>query len=196
MMALRRSDPQPMTYDEYCLLPDDGKRYQVIEGELFVSPAPRTTHQDIIIQLATLLHTYVKAHGLGKVYVAPTDVLLGPTTVVQPDILFIRHENLGIITELNIQGPPDLCIEVLSPGTESVDRERKMAVYARYGVSEYWIINPLRQIVSVYGRNGDRFVLKREVIEDDTVASDVVTGFQADVTPIFFNTVLALAVLG
>ncbi len=126
-MALRRLDPQPMTYDEYCLLPDDGKRYQVIEGELFVSPAPRTTHQRIIVRLMAMLQAHVEAHDLGVVYVAPTDVLLGPTTVVQPDILFIRHENIGIITKLNIQGPPDLCIEVLSPGTESVDRERNWA---------------------------------------------------------------------
>ncbi len=118
MMALRQSDPQPMTYDDYCLLPDDGKRYQVIEGELFVSPAPRTTHQDVIVTLMALLHTYVKAHDLGKVYVAPTDVLL-------------------------------------------------------------------RQTVSIYGRDGDRFVLKREAIEDNAVASDVVTGFQTSARSIF-----------
>ena len=185
MMALRRSDPQPMTYDEYCLLPDDGKRYQVIEGELFVSPAPRTTHQDIIVHLTVLLQTHVKAHNLGKVYVAPTDVLLGPITVVQPDILFIRRENMGIITELNIQGPPDLCIEVLSPGTESVDRERKMAVYARYGVHEYWIINPMRQTVSVYIRDGDLFALGIEAAGDDVVTSDVIPGFQTSARSIF-----------
>lgn len=185
MMALRRSAPQPMTYDDYCLLPDDGKRYQVIEGELFVSPAPRTTHQRIIVQLMAMLHAHVEAHDLGVVYVAPTDVLLGPTTVVQPDILFIRRENTGIITELNIQGPPDLCIEILSPGTESVDRERKMAVYARYGVQEYWIINPLRQSVSIYGRDGDRFVLRMEAIGDDAVTSDIVNGFQTSAQSVF-----------
>ncbi|MHB8647877.1 MAG: Uma2 family endonuclease [Thermomicrobiales bacterium] len=184
-MALRQSDPQPMTYDEYCLLPDDGKRYQVIEGELFVSPAPRTTHQDIIVHLMVLLQTHVKAHNLGKVYVAPTDVLLGPTTVVQPDILFIRRENMGIITELNIQGPPDLCIEVLSPGTESVDRERKMAAYARYGVQEYWIINPMRQLVSIYGRDGDMFALTMEATGDESVTSNVVTDFQTNARSIF-----------
>ncbi|MDQ2787438.1 MAG: Uma2 family endonuclease [Chloroflexota bacterium] len=184
-MALRRTETQPMTYDDYCLLPDDGKRYQVIEGELFVSPAPRTTHQQIIVQLMALLHTHVTAHRLGKVYVAPTDVLLSPTTVVQPDILFIRRENLGIITELNIQGPPDLCIEVLSPGTESVDRERKMAVYARYGVQEYWIINPMRQMVSIYACDSGIFALKREMTGNDMVISDVVSGFQTNTRSIF-----------
>ncbi len=184
-MALRRSDPQPITYNEYCLLPDDGKQYQVIEGELFVSPAPRTTHQDSIVTRMVLLHTFVKAHDLGKVYVAPTDVLLGPTTVVQPDILFIHKENVGIITELNSQGPPDLCIEILSPGTESVDRERKKTVYARYGVVEYWITNPLRQTVNIYRRDGDRFVLNEEAIGDDTVTSNVVTGFRTSARSIF-----------
>ncbi|MGI8688191.1 MAG: Uma2 family endonuclease [Thermomicrobiales bacterium] len=184
-MALRRSEPQPMTYDEYCLLPDDGKQYQVIEGELFVSPAPRTTHQRIIVQLMAILHAHVEAHNLGVVYVAPTDVLLSLTTVVQPDILFIRRENMAIITELNIQGPPDLCIEVLSPSTESVDRERKMAVYARYGVQEYWIINPMRQMVSVYVRDGGLFTLKAEATGNDRVTSDVVTGFQMSAQSIF-----------
>lgn len=185
MMALRRSDPQPMTYDEYCLLPDDGKRYQVIEGELFVSPAPRTTHQRIIVQLMAMLHAHVEAFDLGVVYVAPTDVLLSPTTVVQPDILFIRRENMGIITELNIQGPPDLCIEVLSPGTESLDRERKMAVYARYGVQEYWIIDPMRQTVSIYGHEGDIFVRRIEATGDDVVTSGVLTGFQIIARSVF-----------
>jgi len=184
-MALRRSEPHPMTYADYCLLPNDGKQYQVIEGELFVSPAPRTTHQDIIVNILVLLQTHVKVHNLGKVYVAPTDVLLGPTTVVQPDILFIRRENMGIITELNIQGPPDLCIEVLSPGTESVDRERKMAVYARYGVQEYWIIHPMRQMVSIYVREGDVFVRRIEATGDDAITSDVVTGFQIIARSIF-----------
>ena len=174
-----------MTYEDYCLLPDDGKQYQVIEGELFLSPAPRTTHQDIIVNLMTLLHTHVKAHSLGKVYVAPTDVLLSPTTVVQPDILFIRRENMGIITELNIQGPPDLCIEVLSPSTESVDRERKMTVYARYGVQEYWIINPVRQMVSIYVRDGGMFALKAEATGNDTITSDVMTSFQTSARSIF-----------
>ena len=150
-----------------------------------MSPAPRTTHQEIIVHLTVLLQTHVKAHGLGKVYVAPTDVLLGPTTVVQPDILFIRRENMGIITELNIQGPPDLCIEVLSPGTESVDCERKMAVYAHYGVQEQWIVNPLRQSVSIYRRDDDRFALRLEAIGDDAVASDVVTEFQTSARSIF-----------
>lgn len=185
MMALRRMDPLPMTYDEYCLLPDDGKRYQVIEGELFVSPAPRTTHQEIIVHLTVLLQSHVKARGLGKVFVAPTDVLLAPTTVVQPDILFIRRENMGIITELNIQGPPDLCVEVLSPGTVTVDRERKMAVYARYGVREYWIVDPLSQTVSVYVRKGDDFTLHVEATDDESVASAIVPGFLITARSVF-----------
>src|SRR5260221_9129763 len=134
MTALRKTERYPMTYAEYCLLPDDGNRYQVLEGELIVSPAPRLLHQDIVLQLALLLSGHVKARNLGKVYVAPVDVILGPTTVVQPDILFVRGEHMEIVTDQNIQGPPDLCVEVLSPGTESIDRERKKTLYARFGV--------------------------------------------------------------
>jgi Uma2 family endonuclease len=185
MTARRKPEPYPMTYATYCLLPDDGNRYQVLEGELTVSPAPRLLHQDIVLQLALLLSGYVKAHHLGKVYVAPVDVILGPTTVVQPDVLFVRSEHREIVTDQNIQGPPDLCVEVLSPGTESIDREHKNVLYARYGVPEYWIVDPMRQTVSVYTLEQGRFAFRGEMSGDDLVTSSIVVGLELRADSIF-----------
>jgi Uma2 family endonuclease len=185
MTAMRKPESPAMTYAEYCLLPDDGKRYQVIEGELIVSPAPRTSHQRIVLRLAMLLEPYVDMHSLGAIYIAPTDVVLAPSTVVQPDIAFVRSDHLDAITDLNIQGPPDLCIEVLSPGTEATDRERKRALYARYGVPEYWIVDPVRRSVSLFVREGERYTLAREAFEDDEVTSALLVGFRANVRAIF-----------
>lgn len=185
MTALRKIQPYPMTYAEYCLLPDDGTRYQVLEGELVVSPAPQLLHQDTVLQLALILSGYVKARDLGKIYVAPVDVVLGPTTVVQPDVLFVRGEHMEIVTDQNIQGPPDLCVEVLSPGTESTDRERKKALYARFDVREYWIIDPIRRTVTIYTLEDGKFAFQGERSGDDLITSSVITGFQVRTDAIF-----------
>jgi Uma2 family endonuclease len=176
-MALRRSDPLPMTYDEYCLLPDDGKRYQVIEGELIGSPSPNFRHQDTVWRLGKLLREFAEANKLGVVVGAPMDVILEPNTIVQPDLLFIHSDHLEIIGDV-IEGAPDLCIEVLSPGTGLHDRYAKKAVYARCGVPEYWIVDPEREKVSVFERDGDTYVVRVEATGDPVVTSGVLTGFQ------------------
>jgi Uma2 family endonuclease len=185
MTALRKAERYPMTYAEYCLLPDDGNRYQVLEGELIVSPAPRLLHQDVVLQLALLLRSYVISHDLGKVYISPVDVILSPTTIVQPDVVFVRREHMEMITDQNIQGPPDLCVEVLSPGTESIDRERKKALYARFGVREYWIVDPVRETVTVFGLQDGAYVLRIEASGDGVVSSSVLTGFETPAEVIF-----------
>lgn len=183
-MAIRRPDARGMTYDEYSLLPDDGKRYQVIEGELTVSPSPNFRHQDTVWNLGQRMRVYAKEHELGVVVGAPMDVILEPNTIVQPDLLFIRHENMEIIGDV-IEGAPDLCIEVLSPSTGLHDRYTKKAVYARCGVPEYWIVDPAREMVSVFERDGDTYVVRVEATGDDVVASGVLTGFQIAARSVF-----------
>ncbi len=126
-----------------------------------------------------------RTHELGTVYVAPVDVVFDPVTIVQPDVLFIREVNEGIIADLNIQGVPDLCIEVLSPGTENVDRERKKTLYARFGVQEYWIVDPARESVAVYQLDDGAYVLHAEATGDAIIASDVVSGFETSARAIF-----------
>ncbi|MDQ2787437.1 MAG: Uma2 family endonuclease [Chloroflexota bacterium] len=184
-MAIQRAEVRGMTYDDYCLLPDDRNRYEVIEGELTMSPSPRYRHQDTVWRLGVLLHTFVETNKLGAVVGAPMDVILEPNTIVQPDLLFIRRENMEIITELNIQGPPDLCIEVLSPNTGLHDRYTKKAVYARCGVPEYWIIDPAREIVSVFEIDGDTYRLRGDASGDDVVSSGVLAGFQIIARSVF-----------
>ncbi len=119
-----------LTYDDYLCLPNDGKRYEVLEGELFVSPAPRTKHQIASGNLYAVLHQHVRKHKRGRVFSAPTDVILSQTNVVQPDLLFISNERKKIITEKNIHGAPDLIVEILSETSAEQDRTAKKQIYA------------------------------------------------------------------
>jgi Uma2 family endonuclease len=183
-MAARKPMVYGMTYDEYSLLPDDGKRYQVIEGELIVSPSPNFRHQDTVWNLGQLLRDYAKTHNLGVVVGAPMDVILEPQTIVQPDLLFIRHENIGIIGDI-IEGAPDLCIEVLSPSTGLHDRHTKKAVYARCGVREYWIVDPVRESVAAYDLDDGTYTLRAEASGDAVVSSLVLSGFAIPARAIF-----------
>ncbi|HEX8430067.1 MAG TPA: Uma2 family endonuclease, partial [Longimicrobium sp.] len=125
------------SYAEYAQLPDDGNRYELIDGELHVTPAPRSQHQDILVELTIAAGGFVKAHGLGKFYVAPTDVFLGEGDCVQPDLLFIRSDRLSIISERGVEGAPDLVIEIVSPSTGLRDRGLKRERYAQCGVPLY-----------------------------------------------------------
>ena len=136
------------TYRDYLLLPE-GDRRELIEGDFYVVPAPTFRHQIISRNLGMLLWEFVRGKGLGQVVWAPTDVVLSPESVVQPDILFISNERRGIITEDNVSGAPDLVVEILSPSTAERDRELKLTLYARYGVREYWIVDPEDSSVEV-----------------------------------------------
>jgi Uma2 family endonuclease len=139
-----------LTYDDYLHLPNDGKRYEILEGELFVSPSPMTKHQIISMNLAAILYQHVRKHKLGLVLSAPMDVILSRTNVVQPDLLFVSNQREKIITPKNIQGAPDLMVEILSETSEEQDRTAKKQIYARHGVKEYWLIDPDTETLEVY----------------------------------------------
>ncbi|MCI2429553.1 Uma2 family endonuclease [Candidatus Acetothermia bacterium] len=139
-----------MTYEDYLRLPNDGKRYEILEGEIFVSPSPVTKHQRISRNLLAILHQHTYQHKLGEVFSAPTDVVLSHTNVVQPDLLFVSNDRKKIITEKNIQGAPDLVVEILSETSAEQDRTAKKQIYARHGVREYWLIDPDRETLEVY----------------------------------------------
>ena len=117
-----------LTYSDYAALPDDGRRYELHRGELSVTPAPGTRHQGVIVVLTALLHDHVSSRDLGKIFVAPTDCILSDVTVLQPDLLYIATDRLSIISERGIEGTPTLVIEVLSPSTAHLDRDRKMTL--------------------------------------------------------------------
>jgi Uma2 family endonuclease len=137
------------TYDDYAALPDDGKRYEVVSGVLYMTPSPSGAHQDAVFEIASYLRTHIKLTGLGLVRVAPFDVVLSPKDVVQPDVLVILNASLDKVKDDCITGAPDLVVEVASPGTATRDRNKKYHLYAQAGVPEYWIADPDARTVEV-----------------------------------------------
>lgn len=138
------------TYDDYLTLPDDLNIYEIIEGELFMTPAPTTKHQKVSRNLFRLLDRHLTEHPDGEAFYSPIDVVLSRHTVVQPDIIFISKDNLSIITEKNIKGTPDLVIEILSPTTGQKDRIVKMNTYAKHGIRNIWLIDPDNRTLEVF----------------------------------------------
>ncbi len=153
-----------LTYSDYAALPDDGRRYELHHGELSVTPTPGTRHQGAIVNLIGLLLEHVRSRGLGKIFVAPTDCILSNVTVVQPDVLYVATDRLAIISERGIEGPPTLVVEVLSPSTAHLDRDRKMNLYAEHGVLYYWIVDPESRSVEAYTLTGAAYALAGCVI--------------------------------
>lgn len=144
---MRRANVR-FNYRDYLLLPED-KRYEILDGELYVVAAPNIKHQRVSKKLEIALIRQVEEMGLGEILHAPCDVILSEENVVQPDILFIRKERLGIIGETNLAGAPDLVIEIVSAGTRGKDLEIKRKIYASFGVLEYWVVDPETATVEV-----------------------------------------------
>ena len=138
------------TYEEFARLPDDGNRYEVIAGDLEVTPSPRPKHQDLVGALAELLRPFVRRHQLGKIYPGPIDVLFAEGDYLVPDLVFVRRDQLGSVTDRGVESTPDLVVEVLSKSTAARDRSVKRERYGLYGVPEYWVIDLDRRRVEVY----------------------------------------------
>ena len=166
-----------LTYGDYCHLPEDGKRYEIIDGELFVTPSPFRPHQRAVTRLTSYLSIFVQEKELGEVFVAPFDVVFSRFDVVEPDLLYISKERASVLTEKNVQGAPDLVVEVLSSSTADRDRTIKLKLYARYGVKEYWVIDPNRPAARVYRRKKKRLELVDRLGPSDYLASPLFPGF-------------------
>ncbi|MDE0198627.1 MAG: Uma2 family endonuclease [Caldilineaceae bacterium] len=145
-----------LTFADYLETSDD-ERYELLNGELILSPSPKEIHQYISSVLHILIGTFAREHNLGRVYFSPFDVVLSDTNVVQPDLLFVSNERTQIITPDNIRGAPDLVVEILSPSTAELDRTTKLELYARHGVREYWIVDPSAKTIMVLVLGLDRF---------------------------------------
>ena len=170
------------TYEDYCRLPEDGWIYEVIEGELLMSPAPRTKHQLCKGNLYAAFWNYTTEHEVGTVFDAPYDVLLpGLTSPIQPDVMFVLKENLHIVKDENIQGVPDLVVEVLSPWNWVADRRRKFQVYAKAGVREYWIIDPEARTIELYWLEKGAYALVGKYAVGEIVHSKILHGFEVEV---------------
>lgn len=174
------------TYRDYINLPEsEERRYELIEGELYMVPSPTPAHQGIVGNLYRILHRFVQDKDLGRVLFSPLDVVLSEEDVLQPDILYVSRDREGIITEQNVRGAPDLVIEVLSPGTADRDRTLKRARYLRYGVREYWIVDPVARSIEVLVAGESDFETVRVHPAGTVATSASLEGLRIDVREVF-----------
>jgi Uma2 family endonuclease len=140
-----------LTYDDYVALPNDGRRYEIHDGELSVSPTPTFRHQQILAELLGILRAHVRANDLGEVVPAPITVVLTNTSIVEPDIIYIAKERMNIVSARGtVDGAPTLAVEILSPSTARNDRQTKKQLFERYGVPYYWIVDADARVIEVY----------------------------------------------
>lgn len=175
-----------LTYEEYLKGPEIKQRYDIVDGEMIMAPAPTVEHQRILRQLFRLLDRFVTQRGLGEVLFAPVDVLIQrePLRTRQPDLLFVSKERSEILGQI-VEGAPDLVIEILSPGNTRGDVEGKLADYARLGVRECWLISPEARTVEVLKLVEGAWQRVRLCGIGDTVHSDVLDGFEVEVLQLF-----------
>ena len=148
-----------LTYEDFVALPDDGKRYELHEGELSVTPSPGTRHQNVLLNLALLIAPHVRASGRGTLMIAPFDCILSDITVVEPDLLYLDESRVRLLSERGVEGSPTLAIEIVSPSSRQIDRRRKMALYAVHDVTWYWIVDPEARTVEAYRLEGGGYRL-------------------------------------
>lgn len=173
-----------LTYEDYAKTSDD-ERYELLDGELVFMPSPKEIHQRILVRLGALLYTFVTENFLGSVYVAPFDVVLSDTNTLQPDILFISNERSHIITEANVQGGPDLAIEIISPSDPNRDRVHKREIYERHGVAEYWLVDPDDRNVTVLTLRDGAYLTAGIYRESGTLTSPTLPSFTLNLADLF-----------
>ena len=172
------------TYADYLNAPDDA-RYELLDGELIMVPAPDVWHQSTSFNLSVDLGVLMRRLTIGRAFAAPIDVYFTDTDVVQPDLVFISNARSHIITDANIRGAPDLVVEILSPSTENRDRVFKRALYARHGVKEYWLADTRRKTIEQLILDADEFRLAGVFGMWDTLVSPTLGGYALNVSDVF-----------
>jgi Uma2 family endonuclease len=170
--------PTKLTYADFVQFPDDGLRHEIIEGEHFVTASPLTRHQRILLNLSYLIQGHLESHPIGEMYFAPVDVLLSEFNILVPDLIYISKQRAHILTLQNVQGAPDLVVEILSPSTSSRDRRLKRDVYERTGVQEYWIVDPDTDSITVYRRADQRFAEPLRLGRHDALTTPLLPGLE------------------
>jgi len=185
----RATQPDVITWivDDLWDLPDDGQIYEVIDGELYMTPPPIPAHQNVTVNFSGTLAPYIRRHRLGKLLVAPCAVILAKgRRGVQPDLFFIRQDNLDIIGEKAVEGVPDLVIEISSPGTAKYDRTVKMRIYAEHRVKEYWIVDTPKKIVYQYTQpEGGAYKQTKSYRKGEKLRSDLFPGLALKIEDLF-----------
>ena len=203
MMCGMKVAQRRLTYPELRLLPDNGRGYELVDGEVYlggekipldtlldgselpVTPSPSEKHQRVSGHLFVSMYQHVKSNRLGSVYYAPFDVVFGEHTAFQPDIVFVSQARRGIVGPEYILGPPDLVVEIISPFRANYDRGRKFENYARHGVGEYWIIDPIAEIIEVFQLVKGQYELKGAHSEEQFLESPLLPGWKVAAHDLF-----------
>ena len=177
-----------LTYDDFVLFPDDGKRHELIDGEHYVTPSPHTKHQQVLGSLYLLIGSWLEMQPIGRVFLAPFDVVFSNFDVVEPDLLYMSKARAAtILTAQHVRGTPELVVEIASPGTRKRDETIKRRLYERAGVSEYWTVDPELDVIRVYRRAADAFERPMELSREsgDTLSTPLLPGLAMPLARIF-----------
>jgi Uma2 family endonuclease len=193
MSLVTGSDPRPsrpgvkLTYDDFVLFPEDGLRHELIDGEHYVTPSPNLKHQSIVFNLSGLLWGYLRETKAGVAFGSPLDVVFSHFDVVEPDLLFVSEARRKVLTAKNIQGAPDLVVEVGSPSTRRRDELIKHQLYERFGVSEYWVVDPDIDVIKVYRLADGRYTRVSELAlsAGDVLTTPLLPGLELPLAEIF-----------
>ena len=184
----RPSAGMKLTYDDFVLFPDDGKRHELIDGEHYVTASPNTKHQQVVVELVFLIRSWLEQHPVGQLFVAPYDIVLSHFDVVEPDLMYLSNGRAAqVMTAAHLRGAPELVIEIGSPSTRQRDETIKRHLYERTGVSEYWFVDPELDVVRVYVREGERFTRPQELAHEagDTLTTPLLPGLALPLSRIF-----------
>lgn len=173
------------TYSDYKDFPEDGKRYEILEGRLLMVPSPFTPHQRVSFELSLQLGLHIKRKDMGVIFCAPYDVVLSEVTVVQPDIIYVSKENSKIITEENIKGVPDLVIEIVSKTSKKNDETTKKMIYAQSNIKEYWIVYPESKELKVYAEPEKGYFLWKSFSKEDLLSTPTFPDLNLTLNDIF-----------
>ena len=177
-----------LTYDDFVLIPDDGQRHELIDGEHYVTPSPNLKHQAVLGNLHLAIGGWLAQNPIGRVFFAPFDVVFTRFDVVEPDLLYLSNERAAqVLTSANVQGAPELVVEVGSPGTRRRDETIKRHLYERAGVSEYWIVDPDLDVVRIHRRTDQGFTRRVELSAEagDVVTTPLLPGLELSLTGLF-----------
>jgi len=174
-----------LTYEDYETFPDDSNRYEIIDGEVVGSPPPITAHQWASAELTWLLGSHIRQRGLGRLFYAPFAVMLSPHDIFEPDIVYISDDRMSLVDDKGMRGAPDSCIEIVSPSTRAYDRTVKFEKCARFGVNEYWIVDPDSKTVEVFVLESGVYAAMAVVQADDRVPSRVLPALELHVDALF-----------
>ena len=185
---MRTASAVKLTYDDFVLFPDDGKRHELIDGEHYVTPSPNTRHQRILGSLHLLIGSWLEDHPIGQVFLSPYDVVLSEFDVVEPDLLYFSNERAAqVLTPMHARGAPEMVIEIASKGTRKRDETVKRRLYERVGVSEYWVVDPEIDAIRLYTRANDRFGRPLELSREsgDVLTTPLLPGLDVPLARVF-----------